>query len=162
MTHVKKDQSFALILGIIVFTMLCLAYASVPIYKIFCQKTGYGGTTQVADYIPDVNLPWQFIPSQHEVQLKIGEVGLAFYEAKNTQSYPITGMATYNVTPDRAGLYFHKVHCFCFEEQTLEPGEQVKMPLQFFIDPKIADDPQLKDVKTINLSYTFFIIRKGH
>lgn len=156
--------------------MLGAAYAAVPIYRLFCQKTGFGGTTQVAlspcekivNRVINVrfnadthrDLPWYFKPQQVQVSVRVGENALAFYESKNNSNEPIMGMATYNVTPDRAGLYFQKVACFCFEEQTLLPGQHVVMPVQFFIDPAIMDDPELDGVKTITLSYTFFRLKK--
>lgn len=156
--------------------MFALAFASVPLYKLFCQKTGFGGTPKISAqnsskvlartisvrFIANTHrdLPWEFSPMQHTVQLKIGENGLAYYKAKNTSTKSIVGMATYNVTPDAAGQYFNKVFCFCFEEQKLEPGELMEMPVQFFIDPAFADDPQLKNVNEITLSYTFFRFNK--
>lgn len=156
--------------------MLAMAYASVPLYRLFCQKTGYGGTTQVAKdpstkvvdrvitvrFNADVHrdLPWHFRPLQTEIKVKIGENALAYYESENRSDKPISGMATYNVTPDKAGIYFNKIACFCFEEQVLSPQEKVEMPVQFFIDPDFADDPDLKDVHTITLSYTFFRFNK--
>lgn len=152
--------------------MLGLAFASVPLYRMFCQKTGYGGTVQLAyqssgkviDYDMNIrfngdthrDLPWQFKPLQNEITLKVGATGLAFYRVYNRSRRPATGIAIYNVTPSKAGIYFHKIHCFCFEEQQIEGREQVEMPVQFYIDPKIAEDPNCKDVKTITLSYTFF------
>lgn len=157
-------------------TMLVMAYASVPLYRLFCQKTGYGGTTQVAKtpstkvvdreitvrFNADVHrdLPWYFKPLQTEIKVKIGENALAFYESQNWSSQPVSGMATYNVTPDKAGIYFNKVACFCFEEQVLSPQQKVEMPVQFFIDPEFAEDPDLRDVDTITLSYTFFKMNK--
>jgi len=161
-----------IILTSLVVTMLCFAYASVPLYRMFCQKTGYGGTTQVSKgesnqildrvvtvrFNADVHrdLPWKFRPQQTSIRVRIGETALAFYEAENATDSPIVGMATYNVTPDKAGLYFNKVACFCFEQQLLNPNQRVDMPVQFFIDPEYANDPNLKDVHTITLSYTFF------
>lgn len=152
--------------------MLGLAYASVPLYRLFCQKTGYGGTVQVARKLPayttertltirfnamvDPKLPWKFYPQQTEVKVKLGQQAFALYRAENTAPHPIAGISTYNVTPDKAGIYFNKVECFCFQEQTLKPQEKVDMPLMFFIDPALGDDENLKDVHTITLSYTFF------
>jgi cytochrome c oxidase assembly protein subunit 11 len=160
-----------LVVGLTLF-MIGLAFASVPLYRIFCQKTGYGGTTQVAATLPDrvlnrritirftshVNpaLPWSFVPLQKEVNVKAGEQAFAVYHVRNKSDTPITGMATYNVTPDKAGPYFQKIECFCFLEQTLAPNQSLDMPLLFFVDPKIDEDPNLKDVETITLSYTFF------
>jgi cytochrome c oxidase assembly protein subunit 11 len=172
----RSNRSVGIILISVVTTMLALAYASVPLYRLFCQKTGYGGTTQVAlapsakvvDRIITVrfnadvhrDLPWHFRPLQTDMKVKIGENALAFYESQNWADYPICGMATYNVTPDKAGIYFNKVACFCFEEQILSPHQRVDMPVQFFIDPEFANDPELKDVNTITLSYTFFRLNK--
>ena len=152
--------------------MVGAAYAAVPLYEIFCQVTGYGGTTQVAEVAPerlldrritvrfnadaDRKLPWGFAPAQDKVDLKIGEHGLAFYRAKNLSSDTIVGTASFNVTPAKAGQYFNKISCFCFTEQKLEAGREVDMPVSFFVDPAIADDPNLDDVTTITLSYTFF------
>lgn len=152
--------------------MVALAYASVPLYDLFCRVTGYAGTTQRADVAPtqildremtvrfDANtaagLDWHFVPDGPPVTLKVGETALAFYRAENRAAVPVTGTATFNVTPQKAGVYFSKIDCFCFTEQTLAPGEAVPMPVSFFIDPAIAEDPDLDDVKTITLSYTFF------
>jgi cytochrome c oxidase assembly protein subunit 11 len=156
----------------IVGGMIGLSYASVPLYALFCQVTGYGGTTQVATDAPrdvsektikirfnaDVNsrLPWQFKPEQREITVKLGEDNLAYYMAENLSVKPITGQALYNVTPLKAGQYFSKIACFCFDEQTLEPGQRVDMPVSFYVDPAIAEDPNTRDVKTITLSYTFY------
>jgi cytochrome c oxidase assembly protein subunit 11 len=152
--------------------MLGLTAASVPLYRLFCQATGYGGTTQVAKAAPaapraqtitvrfdaevDPALPWQFEPAQREVVVRLGEQHLAYYHARNRSARPIVGQAVYNVTPDKAGAYFDKIACFCFSEQVLQPGEEVDMPVSFFVDSAILDDPNARDVKTITLSYTFF------
>ena len=152
--------------------MVGLSYAAVPLYRIFCQVTGYGGTTQAADSGSDVvldklvtvrfdantarDMAWKFQPEQRQMTLRIGETGLAFYRATNPTSHTITGTATFNVTPLQAGSYFNKIECFCFTEQTLEPGASADMPVSFFVDPAIVDDPELEGVSTITLSYTFF------
>ena len=152
--------------------MLCLAFAAVPLYKIFCQRTGYGGTPQLAlnpckeiisrivkvRFNADVHphLPWSFRPLQHEVVVNCGQTGLAFYEVENRSDTPCVGIAVYNVTPDKAGQYFNKIHCFCFEEQTILPHIKTIMPVQFYIDPSIDGDPLMNEVQTITLSYTFF------
>ena len=152
--------------------MIGAAYAAVPLYDLFCRVTGYGGTTQVAAAAPGAmaermmtvrfdaslnrRLPWRFEAPQKAVELPIGESGLAFYTAKNLTDRRITGTATYNVSPDKAGYYFSKIDCFCFTEQVLEPGQSVDMPVSFFVDPEILTDPEMDDVKTITLSYTFF------
>ncbi|MBT4879406.1 MAG: cytochrome c oxidase assembly protein [Alphaproteobacteria bacterium] len=171
----KKKKHTGIILGVLAVGMLGMAYASVPLYRIFCQKTGYGGTTQVAPTLPDVitnrlvtvrfnadvnrDLPWEFKPLQKEVTVRAGEQGFALYRAKNKTDKAIYGMSTYNVTPDKAGVYFNKVECFCFIEQKLEAHQEVDMPVLFFIDPEIENDPKMKDVKSITLSYTFFRLR---
>lgn len=156
----------------VVLGMVGLTYASVPLYRIFCQVTGYGGTTQVARAVPkevsdrvikvrfdastNPALPWQFKPKQLEMSLNLGETGLAFYEATNTASVRNWGTAVFNVTPQKVGQYFSKIDCFCFTVQHLEPGQSVDMPVTFFVDPRIADDPNAQDVHTITLSYTFY------
>lgn len=152
--------------------MIGMAYASVPLYKIFCQVTGYGGTTQRvnaptgvvldktitvrfdANTSPGIN--WKFRPEQRSVTMKIGESTQIAYWAKNLASHSETGTAAFNVTPQQAGAYFNKIQCFCFTEQTLKPGEEKDMPVVFFIDPDIVNVPELKDINTITLSYTLF------
>jgi cytochrome c oxidase assembly protein subunit 11 len=167
-----SNGAIAMLLVGIVAGAAGLAYASVPLYRLFCQVTGYGGTTQVATAAPTEvgarkvtvrfnadtyrDLPWSFAAAQREVTVAVGESTLAFYTATNRSSAPITGTATYNVTPQKAGRYFDKLACFCFEEQTLAPGATVEMPVSFFVDPAISDDPNMDDVTTITLSYTFF------
>ena len=168
----RKNGRVALMLAGGVCAMIGLAFASVPLYRLFCQVTGFGGTTQVAAEAPatvsdrvitirfnaDVNpeLPWSFQPVERAVDVKIGEQGLAFYRASNVGAEAVTGTATFNVTPLKAGIYFNKMQCFCFEEQKLEPGQSIEMPVSFFVDPAILEDPNLDDVTTITLSYTFF------
>lgn len=155
-----------------VAAMIGVAYASVPLYEMFCRVTGFAGTTQVATAAPgrvlertitvrfdasrDGNLPWKFEPLQNEVSVKLGEEKLVFYRATNLSQRPIVGTATYNVTPDIAGSWFNKIQCFCFTEQLLKPGESVEMPVTFFVDPDMAKDHKYDGVKTITLSYTFF------
>ena len=155
-------------------TMLSLAYASVPFYDWFCRVTGFGGVTQEANAGADVildktikvkfdaskarNMMWEFKPHQLEMEVKIGETGLAFYEAYNPTDRPIAGQASYNVTPYEAGGFFSKIDCFCFTEQVLMPGERVDMPVTFFVDPEIVEDRDGKYVKEITLSYTFYEI----
>lgn len=152
--------------------MVGMSYAAVPLYRIFCQVTGYGGTTQRVDQYSDTildqkitvrfdantsaALPWDFKPKQRHVELRIGETTEIAYEATNLSSMPTTGTATFNVAPALAGAYFNKVQCFCFTEQELQPGQSYDMPVQFFIDPEIVNVPELKDLKTITLSYTFY------
>jgi len=167
-----RNAGTGLALSLLVCAMVGLAFASVPLYRLFCQVTGYGGTTQVAAAAPeavserritvrfnaDVNpqLPWQFQPIDRAVTVRVGEPGLAFYRAVNLADRPVTGTATFNVTPLKAGQYFDKTQCFCFDEQRLEAGERVEMGVSFFIDPAILDDRNLDDVSTVTLSYTFF------
>ncbi len=159
------------LLGVVV-VMLALTAASVPLYRLFCQATGYGGTTQVATVAPDATglpdiavrfnadvspeLPWSFYPEIREIKLPIGETKTVLYRAINRSSQTVTGTATFNVTPDAAGKFFDKLQCFCFTEQTLKPGESVEMAVRFFVDPKILEDADGRDISTITLSYTFF------
>lgn len=162
----------AFMLGAVVAGMVGLSFASVPLYRLFCVTTGYEGTTGTADAAPgavgtrlmtiqfnaDVGqgMAWHFKPAAHKTSIKIGEQTLAFYTATNPTDRTITGTATYNVTPDKAGVYFNKIECFCFTEQTLAPGETVEFPVSFFVDPAILDDRGLDGVNTITLSYMFF------
>ena len=152
--------------------MIGLSYAAVPLYRVFCQATGFGGTTQrsarAADHMVDrkieirfdttVNrdLPWSFRPNQRSVTLKVGETGMATFHAENLSGQNIVGSATYNVTPDKAGLYFVKMQCFCFNQQVLKAHEAADLPVAFYVDPEIMKDRNLEDVTVITLSYTFF------
>ena len=152
--------------------MVGAAYASVPLYRLFCQMTGYGGTTQRAEQASatvldrtinvrfDANaspsVPWDFQPTEREVTVKLGETRQTSYRVKNRSNQPVTAQATFNVTPLLSGAYFNKIACFCFSSQTLQPGEEVDMPVVFFVDPALVDDPDVKDAATITLSYTFF------
>lgn len=156
--------------------MVAAAYAAVPLYDLFCRVTGFGGTTQVAEQASDVvinrmitvrfdgnvnrELPWDFKPSQRTVTLKMGETAQLPYIAVNTGENRTVGTSTFNVTPTTAGAYFNKLDCFCFTEQPLEPGETVEMPVVFFVDPEMDKDPELKHVKEITLSYTFFPVEQ--
>ncbi len=156
--------------GVVVF-MGAMAWAAIPMYNWFCSVTGYGGTTREATAGSDVildktikirfdasldrDMPWEFKPMQKEMVLKIGETGLAFYEAYNPTDRPVAGTASYNVAPYSAGAFFTKIACFCFEEQVLQPGERVTMPVTFYVDPEIVDDDEAKYAKAITLSYTF-------
>ncbi|WP_377507717.1 cytochrome c oxidase assembly protein [Octadecabacter sp. R77987] len=158
----------------VVLLMGGLAWASVPFYDWFCRVTGFGGTTNVAEAGSDTvldqtitirfdgslerDMPWTFKPVEREMTLRIGETGLAFYEATNPTDQPIAGQASYNVTPYEAGGFFDKIDCFCFTEQVLQPGESVLMPVTFFVDPAIVDDREGQYVHTITLSYTFYQI----
>jgi cytochrome c oxidase assembly protein subunit 11 len=154
--------------------MLGMGFAAVPLYRIFCQVTGFGGTTQrasaaeagavtISDKTISVrfdgnvasDMPWKFGPSQVTQEMKIGQRRLAFYTAENVTDAPITGVASFNVEPEVAGLYFKKIACFCFNQQTLKPGEKVEMPVQYYVDPAILDNPDTKDIQQITLSYTF-------
>lgn len=167
-----RNRRLALISFIGAAGMVGASYAAVPLYEIFCQVTGYGGTTQTAEVAPDKildrkmtirfnadvdrKLPWKFAAVQDRVEVRVGENALAFYHARNTSDRAVVGTATFNVTPLKAGQYFNKIECFCFTEQRLEAGGEVDMPVSFFVDPAIADDPNLNDVTEITLSYTFF------
>lgn len=156
--------------------MLGLGYASVPLYRLFCQVTGFGGTTMIAseskaraaaaaatgqkisirfDATTAMGMPWTFHPSQATDTVTIGERDIATYVARNDSNQPVTGVATFNVTPEQAGKYFNKIQCFCFTEQTLQPGQEVTMPVLYFVDPAMLDDPNMKGVEQITLSYTF-------
>jgi cytochrome c oxidase assembly protein subunit 11 len=173
----SRNRRTAIALSSIIVAMLGLTAASVPLYRLFCQVTGYGGTTQRAEQAPDAvvgepikitfnadvspDLPWIFQPVQKSVTVRPGEEQLVFYEAMNRSDQPIVGKATFNVTPFLAGPYFDKVQCFCFEEQTLDPGQRVDMGVSFFVDPSIVDDPDGRAVREITLSYTFFIDKEA-
>ena len=155
-----------------VIGMGAMAYAAVPLYEMFCKATGYGGTTQRVEQASDVildktikvrfdantgpGLPWTFEPVQREVELKIGETVQILYKARNNSSKATTGQATFNVTPEQTGAYFNKVQCFCFTETTLKPGEELEMPVVFFVDPEIVKAVETKGIHTITLSYTFY------
>lgn len=157
--------------------MAMLAYASVPLYRLFCATTGFGGTPQIAKELPskilnrevivrfntdvDPRLGWEFSSEQKQVKVKIGENGLAFFKAINKSSEATTGMAMYNVTPEKTGGYFNKIKCFCFEKQKLKAGQEINFPVSFFIDPEMVKDKQMDDVDTITLSYTFYLYEEG-
>ena len=167
----KNTRLLVLVLGIVA-AMGALSFASVPLYDLFCRVTGYGGTPQTSTSIPNEvldrsikiqfnadtahQLPWQFWPEKRAITLNIGAQGLINFKAANKGAMPVTGTAVYNVTPAKAGQYFHKTQCFCFDEQRLVPGQTVNMPVVFYIDPSIADDENMDDVTTITLSYSFF------
>jgi cytochrome c oxidase assembly protein subunit 11 len=168
----RKNRGVAAIAGAVAIAMLGAAYAAVPLYRMFCQVTGFGGTTQRAEAAPgkvldrtiavrfDANtsgaLDWSFHPEQTTVTVKLGEQTMAFYRATNNSSGTLTGSAVFNVTPPTAGAFFNKIQCFCFTEQTLGPGESVDMPVVFFVDPDIVNDPDGAGIKEITLSYTFY------
>ncbi len=169
----RRRNAAAVLLSLgVVAGMGGLAYASVPLYRLFCQATGYGGATQTAAAAPaavpgtavtvrlDANvgsgLPWRFAAEQPEVTLALGESATMLYRAENLSDQPLAGTATFNVTPFAAGPYFNKLQCFCFEEQVLAAGRSAALPVTFFVDPAIRDDPETRDIRTITLSYTFF------
>jgi cytochrome c oxidase assembly protein subunit 11 len=169
-----KNRNSLLAGGLVlcILGMVGLSFAAVPLYRIFCAATGYAGTPQIGgpagpgaeggtitvrfDANTSPNLPWRFQAEQASVTVPLGEERLAFYTGRNASAHPVTGVATYNVTPDKVGKYFHKTACFCFNEQTLQPGQDMQFPLSFWVDPAIATDPDTREVGTITLSYTFF------
>lgn len=169
----NRNARVAVLLAGVFVGMVGLSFAAVPLYRLFCQVTGYGGTTQVATAAPEAaasgrtikvrfnadispDLEWDFRPEQVEMTVGLGERMLAYYRASSAAEARTVGTATFNVTPLKAGLYFSKIDCFCFTEQALEPGASARMPVEFFVDPAIAEAEDLQDVKTITLSYTFF------
>lgn len=169
----NRNNRTAAIFAVLGLMMLALAFASVPLYRAFCQATGYGGTTQRAELAPgadvaegevgvrfdgNVNpkLPWKFGPVQERVKVIPGQPTKIFYRATNLSDRPITGQAAFNVSPPAVGKYFSKIQCFCFTEQTLKPHQTVDMPVVFFVDPKVRQDPDTEDVDEITLSYTFY------
>jgi cytochrome c oxidase assembly protein subunit 11 len=168
----KSNRNMAIGLAIFVSCMVGVAYAAVPLYELFCRVTGYGGTTQQASSSPvdiidreitirfDANigygLAWDFKPITKPITLKVGETAEANYQVVNIGKAPSAGTATFNVTPQAAGIYFNKLDCFCFTYQEVKAGESVKMPVVFFVDPDIDKDPNLETIDTITLSYTFF------
>ena len=173
MQRIKKIKNQVFLLTLFVIFMLTMSYAAVPLYKLFCQVTGYGGTPKIVeknsygnsfgiinvrfDSSLEKNAPLYFKPSKKVIKVNIGENSLAFYKAKNKTNKEITTMSIFNVTPLQAGKYFNKIDCFCFEEQTLLPNQEVEMPVSFFIDPAIKDDKFINDLNEITLSYTMFI-----
>ncbi len=169
----RQKKTMLKLVGVVV-TMGALAWASVPFYDWFCRVTGFGGATGVAEAGSDEildqtvkirfdaslerDMPWEFTPVVRTMEVRIGETGLAFYEAYNPTDRPVAGSASYNVTPYQAGGFFNKIQCFCFEEQVLQPGERVQMPVTFYVDPEIVTDRDGKHIHTITLSYTFYEI----
>jgi cytochrome c oxidase assembly protein subunit 11 len=163
--------------ALVIVVMLGLTAASVPLYNLFCKATGYDGTPRIAagearpaeakaaraevtvffNADTDQRLPWSFHPAQRQVTVKIGEDNLAYFEAANRSNRPVVGHAVYNVTPDKAAYYFVKLECFCFQNQTLEPGQKVEMPVSFYIDPAMLDDSNAREVQQVTLSYTFYL-----
>lgn len=174
-----RNRRAATIAALIALGMVGLGFASVPLYRIFCQATGLYGTTARAteadlpvratgetvmvrfDGNTQPDLPWDFRPEKPLQQVRIGERNMAFFIAQNLSKRPITGRAAFNVQPDQAGSYFKKIQCFCFTEQTLQPGERVRMPVIFFVDPGLRKDPDAKDIQQITLSYTFYPVDSG-
>lgn len=172
-----KNARVALTAALGAVTMVGAAFAAVPLYDLFCRVTGYGGTTQVAvgeageildrtitvyfDANTNRGLNWEFEPLQRSIDIRVGESALAYYRATNTSDQPITGIASYNVAPFKAAPYFSKIECFCFTEQTLQPGESIDMPVLFFVDPLIDDERRMDDVTSFTLSYTFFESEDG-
>ncbi|KHK89383.1 cytochrome c oxidase assembly protein [Novosphingobium malaysiense] len=176
----QSNRKVALVALSMALGMLGLGYASVPLYRIFCQVTGYGGTTKRVDEaqaasIKDSgrtmsvrfdantarNMPWEFKPLQVKDTVSIGVRDMALFWARNDSDKTVTGTASFNVEPEQAAKYFNKIQCFCFTEQTLQPGEEVRMPVLYYIDPAILDDPDNKDVEEITLSYTFHLTSVG-
>ncbi|MCC7319800.1 MAG: cytochrome c oxidase assembly protein [Rubellimicrobium sp.] len=170
----NPNARLAAMMAALVAVMVSLSFLAVPLYSLFCRVTGYGGAPSVASAAPDhildqtvtirfdatraPGMPWTFRPAQREMEIRLGESGLAFYEASNPTDHAVAGQASYNVTPYAAGGYFTKIECFCFTEQVLQPGETVLMPVSFYVDPAILDDPEGRYVHTITLSYTFYEI----
>ncbi|MEK0082081.1 cytochrome c oxidase assembly protein [Benzoatithermus flavus] len=174
----RRNRRTAVAASVVIVAMLGLTALSVPLYNLFCAVTGYGGTPRLggvaagaattdrtvtvffnADTDPD--LPWTFRPVRRSLDVKVGEQTLAFYEAANHADHPVVGRAVYNVTPFKVGSYFSKIHCFCFEEQTLKPGERVEMPVSFYVDPAMLEDANTGEVTQITLSYTFYIDKEA-
>jgi cytochrome c oxidase assembly protein subunit 11 len=168
----RRNLVLAALLVGLVAAMGGLAFASAPLYRLFCQATGYGGTTQRAEVAPALDrahlitvrfnadvaadLNWTFQPVEREMTLRLGETATAYYRARNNSSTPVTGRAVFNVTPEEAGAYFNKIDCFCFQEQTLQPGESVDMAVEFFVDPAMLQDRASAGIGAVTLSYTFF------
>ncbi|NBX66988.1 MAG: cytochrome c oxidase assembly protein [Proteobacteria bacterium] len=170
---IRKNQRAGLIVLAVIVGMLLLSFASVPLYRLFCQVTGFGGTPnidpnavaeKVLDQVMTIRfnadvaqgMPWSFVADHPSLTIRIGEKGFTSFKAKNLTSQPIEGTAIFNVLPEGAGKYFHKTQCFCFGRQALAGGQEAHMPIAFFVDPEIVNDPNLKGLKTITLSYTFF------
>lgn len=173
-TLAQRKRNSAMLAVMLALGMLGLGFAAVPLYRLFCQVTGFAGTTQRADAATAVpvatghsmsirfdsniapGMPWKFYPEHSTDKVTVGARDMAIFIAKNLSDKPVTGTATFNVTPEQAGAYFTKIQCFCFTEQTLQPGQEIRMPVLFYVDPKILDDPDNKDTQEITLSYTFY------
>ncbi len=167
----KNTKTLLSVFGIVI-VMVGTAFASVPLYSLFCRVTGWGGTTQVSESAPteitdrevtvkfnadtERGMPWRFEPEQRDVTLNVGAQALVSYRAQNLGNKTVTGTAVYNVSPPKVGKYFHKIECFCFQEQALNPKQNVSMPIVFYVDPAFNDDPYMDDVSVITLSYTFY------
>ncbi len=174
----RRNRRTLVAMATVGLAMLGLGFASVPLYRIFCEQTGFGGTTMRAD--PNVQvrqatghtmsirfdsnvqpgMPWQFYPEHRTDTVTIGRKDMAIFIAKNMSDKPVTGTASFNVTPTQAGAYFTKIQCFCFTQQTLQPGQEVRMPVLYFVDPKILQDSDNKDTQQITLSYTFYPVEQ--
>ena len=167
----NRTTRTGLLAGLLAVTMVGVSFAAVPLYQMFCEVTGFGGTPVRAERAPgaiagevgvrfdaniDPRLPWRFEPVEHSIRIQPGARTQALYRATNMTARPTTGQAMFNVTPVKAGQYFSKIECFCFTEQTLKGGESVDMPVIFFVDPKIATDPDTRGIDEITLSYTFY------
>jgi len=179
-----RNRRTGLIMMLMAAAMLGLGFAAVPLYRLFCQVTGFAGTTQRAteseatdaarfaesagaptisvrfDAVVERGMPWKFVPLQTTQTVQIGERSMALFLAQNNSDKPVTGAATFNVVPEQTGFYFHKIQCFCFTQQTLQPHEAVRMPVIYYVDPKIVNDPDTKDIQQITLSYTFHEVKK--
>ncbi|MGK2910086.1 MAG: cytochrome c oxidase assembly protein [Sphingobium sp.] len=175
----NRNRRVFLTMACVAAGMLTLGFASVPLYRLFCETTGFDGTTQRSDgrelVKPQVGhtlsirfdsnvapgMPWKFYPEQKTDTVTVGARDMQIFIAKNLSDKPVTGTAVFNVTPTQAGAYFTKIQCFCFTQQTLKPGEEVRMPVLYYVDPKILSDPDDKDVQEITLSYTFYPVENG-
>jgi cytochrome c oxidase assembly protein subunit 11 len=172
MTGGRRNAVVGVVVATVIVGMVGMSFAAIPLYRLFCAATGYGGTPSIGPaaapgssgqsirvrFNADTNpgLPWTFAPDQLEVSLNLGDEQVAFYHAANLSNRPVTGMALYNVTPEKVGKYFHKTACFCFNKQTLSPKQSMEFPVSFWVDAAIRNDPNTADVKVITLSYTFF------
>jgi cytochrome c oxidase assembly protein subunit 11 len=175
----RRNRRTLVATAVVGLSMLGLGFASVPLYRIFCEQTGFGGTTSRAaddkaaravigrtksirfDSNVQPGMPWKFYPEHPTDTVTVGAKDMAIFIAKNMSDRPVTGTASFNVTPTQAGGYFTKIQCFCFTQQTLQPGEEVRMPVLYYIDPKILDDPDNRDTQQITLSYTFYPVEQG-
>jgi len=180
-----RNRRVGLVMVLVALAMLGLGFAAVPLYRLFCQVTGFAGTTQRAtegqavdaaqfarsagaptisvrfDAEVERGMPWKFVPLQTTQTIQIGERSMALFLAQNNSDKPVTGSATFNVVPEQTGSYFNKIQCFCFTQQTLQPHEAVRMPVIYYVDPKILKDPDTKDIQQITLSYTFHEVKKA-